>query len=147
MASWKTLWLVASCLLLSGCANGHDSLSSDVQSLGFDESFELLVERRTGPEQCFAADCPAITRYYLSDQASEQACLDVEELLEGTDVSVDLILGEERCRYLGLIGSLRLDVRATDPITEVPPDDQTLNPFPVTDPHEAMVVVRATRDE
>ena len=44
-----------------------------------------------------------------------------------------------------MIDSLRLDVRVIDPLVEIPPDDQTLNPFPVTDPHEAMVVVRATR--
>lgn len=139
---WRLLLV---CLaLVASCSNGHDSLSGDVQALGFEDSFEFLVERRVGPEQCFAADCPAIVRYYLSEQEPEASCGAVEELLAET-VSADRILGEERCRFLGMIDSLRLDVRATDPLSEIPPDDQTLNPFPVPDPHQAMVVVRATR--
>ena len=93
------------------------------------------------------ADCPAIVRYYLTDQDPESSCLVIGELLDGTEVSPDPVLGEESCRYLGLIGSVRLDVRATDPTIEIPPDDQTLNPFPVTEPHGAVVVVRATRDK
>lgn len=147
MMNQKMPWVVAAFLLLASCSSGHDSLSSEVQSVGFEDSFEFLVERRVGPEQCFMADCPAIVRYYLTDQNPESACLGIDELLEGTDVSPDRVLGEESCRYLGSIGSVRLDVRATDPINEIPPDDQTLNPLSVTDPHGAVVVVRATRDE
>ena len=147
MIQWKMPWVVAALLLAAGCSNGHDTLSSEVQSVGFEDSFEFLVERRIGPEQCFMADCPAIDRYYLTDQDPESSCVVIGELLAGTEVSPDLILGEESCRYLGSIGSVRLDVRATDPITEIPPDDQTLYPFPVTDPHGAVVVVSASRDE
>ncbi len=141
----KRSWLVLVCLILAACSNGHDSLSKDVQSLGFEGSFEFLVERRVGPEQCLAADCPAIVRYYLSQQDLGATCQTVGSLLGETDVSDDPILGEESCRSLGMIDSLRLDVRVIDPLVEIPPDDQTLNPFPVTDPHEAMVVARATR--
>jgi len=50
MAYWKTSWLAVFCLLLAACSNGHDSLSSDVQALGFEDSFDFLVERRVGPE-------------------------------------------------------------------------------------------------
>ena len=93
------------------------------------------------------ADCPAIARYYLTDLGPESSCLKVGELFEGTDVSIDRVLGGERCRYLGLVDSVRLDVRVTDPITEIPPDGQTLYPFPVTEPHDAAIVIHATRGE
>ncbi len=146
MASRTSSWLLVLSLLVAACTSGHDALSNEVEEAGFEDRFDFLVERRVGPEQCFAGDCPAITRYYLSDEDAAQTCLAVEELLEGTNVSTEPTLGDETCRYLGSIGDTRLDVRATDPITEIPPDDQTLNPFAVTDPHAAVVVVRATRD-
>jgi hypothetical protein len=141
----KRWWLAAVGVLVTACSNGHDSLSSDVRFLRFEDSFEFLVERRIGPDRCFMADCPAVVRYYLSDQDPELTCRELGGRLDGTGLSLDRTLGAETCRYLGVVGSVLVDVRADNPITEIPPDDQTLYPFPVTAPHDAVVVVRASR--
>jgi hypothetical protein len=130
-------------LALAGCSDGHERLSSDANKLGLDSKFEFLVERRWGPEICFAGGCPAVDRYYLSDAAPEATCEMVAELLEADGLAVD-VMEHEYCDYMTTIDNVRFDVVVTGPMTEIPPDDQTLYPFPVRVEHESMIVVNAS---
>lgn len=130
-------------LTLTACSNGHDTLSSDAEKLNIDSRFEFLVERRWGPETCYAGDCPAVDRYYLSDEAPDATCETVAGLLEADGRAVDA-LEHEYCDYVTTIGSVRFAIIVTDPMTEIPADDQTLSPLPVTQQHESMILVNAT---
>ena len=85
VTAWETVVAGVGLLILGGMLQRSRLLVEDVQSLGFEGSFEFLVERRVGPEQCLAADCPAIVRYYLSQQDLGATCQTVGSSPESTD--------------------------------------------------------------
>jgi hypothetical protein len=132
--------LLGLALTLVACG-GHSRLSGAIDGLDLPGDLVEIGEVQSGPDTCFAGDCPAVDRYYVSQQNPERTCAAIEPWADENGLAPANVGEGSSCRFGGSLDGNQLQIIVLPPQDAIPAYGESLDPQPVDVDHKAVVMV------
>jgi hypothetical protein len=126
--------------LLAACG-GHSRLSDAIDDLDLPGDLVEVGEVQVGPDTCIAGDCPAVDRYYVSQELPAQTCATIEPWADENGLTTRSGGEDSVCQFGGSFDGDQLEIVVLPTLDAIPAYGDSIEPQVINVDHKAVVLV------